>query len=101
MLTQIYYFVFGVVAITGGAVGYARARSKPSLIAGGMSGALLLVAGLLTPSGAAYVLALFVSLVLLAHFSRPYAAKRKPMPAILMIVLSAICIVLTIVTWLH
>jgi uncharacterized membrane protein (UPF0136 family) len=101
VLTQIYYFVFGLVVIIGGAAGYARARSKPSLIAGGVSGALLLIAALLTPRGAAYILALFVSLVLLAHFSRSYAAKRKPMPAILLIVLSAICIVLTIVTWLH
>jgi uncharacterized membrane protein (UPF0136 family) len=96
MLTQIYYFAFGIIAIAGGALGYARAGSKPSLIAGGISGALLIVAGLLTPSVAASILALFVSVLLLVHFGRSYLSKRKPMP---MILLSVICIILTIVGW--
>ena len=28
MLLQVYYFFFGLVAIAGGAIGYARAKSK-------------------------------------------------------------------------
>jgi uncharacterized membrane protein (UPF0136 family) len=99
MLTQIFYFIFGIAAIAGGALGFARAKSKPSLIAGGASGALLIIAGLLAPSIAAYVIALIVSVLLLLHFGRSYAAKRKPMPAIPMIILSVICIVLTLVGW--
>jgi uncharacterized membrane protein (UPF0136 family) len=99
MLAQIYYYLFGLVAIAGGAMGYARAKSKASLIAGGVSGALLIIAGLLSPGVPGFVLALIVSLLLLIHFGRSYAAKRKPMPAIPMMVLSGICIVLTAIVW--
>jgi uncharacterized membrane protein (UPF0136 family) len=99
MLTQIYYFLFGLVAIAGGAIGYARAKSKASLIAGSASGALLIIAGLLSPSVPGFILALIVSILLIAHFGRSYAAKKKPMPAIPMIVLSGICIVLTAIAW--
>jgi uncharacterized membrane protein (UPF0136 family) len=99
MLVQVYYFLFGLLAIIGGAMGYARAKSKPSLIAGSVSGALLIIAGLLSPSVPGFVLALIVSVLLLAHFGRSYAAKKKPMPAIPMIVLSGICIVLTAIAW--
>ena len=99
MVVQVYYFLFGLVAITGGAMGYARAKSKPSLIAGSVSGALLIIAGLLSPGVPGFVLALIVSVLLLAHFGRSYAAKKKPMPAIPMIVLSVLCIVSTAVVW--
>ena len=99
MLTQIFYYLFGIVAIAGGALGYARAKSKPSLIAGSLSGALLIVAGLLSPSVPGFILALVVSILLLAHFSRSFATNKKPMPAIPMIALSGICIVLTAVAW--
>jgi uncharacterized membrane protein (UPF0136 family) len=99
MLAQIYYYFFGLVAIAGGAMGYARAKSKASLIAGGLSGALLIVAGILSPSVPGFILALIVSILLLAHFGRSYAANKKPMPAIPMIVLSGICIVLTAIVW--
>ena len=98
-MLQIYYYFFGLVAIAGGAAGYARAKSKASLIAGGVSGALLIIAGLISPRVPGFVLALIVSIVLLAHFSRSYAAKKKPMPAIPMIVLSGVCIVLTAIVW--
>jgi uncharacterized membrane protein (UPF0136 family) len=99
MLTQIYYLLFGLVAIAGGVIGYARAKSKASLIAGSASGALLIIAGLLSPSVPGFILALIVSILLIAHFGRSYAAKKKPMPAIPMIVLSGICIVLTAIAW--
>ena len=99
MLTQAFYFLFGIVAIVGGALGYARAQSRASLIAGGVSGALLIVAGLLYPRVPGFVIALLVSILLLAHFGRSYASKKKPMPAIPMIALSGICIVLTVIAW--
>ena len=80
-------------------MGYARAKSKASLIAGGISGALLIIAGLLYPGLFSSILAVVVSILLLAHFGRSYAANKKPMPAIPMIVLSLICIVLTAIGW--
>jgi uncharacterized membrane protein (UPF0136 family) len=99
MLTQYYYIFFGIVAIVGGGLGYARAKSIPSVIAGGISGGLLILAGLIGSSGAAHWLALVVSLLLLAYFGSTYLRKRKAMPAIPMILLSLICIVLTAVHW--
>jgi uncharacterized membrane protein (UPF0136 family) len=99
MLVQGFYILFGLVSIAGGALGYARAKSKVSLIAGAVSGALLIIAGLLSPGVPGFVLGLLVSVLLLLHFSRSYAAKRKPMPAVPMIVLSGICIVLTVLAW--
>jgi uncharacterized membrane protein (UPF0136 family) len=99
MLTQVFYILFGLVAIAGGALGYTRAKSMASLIAGGVSGALLLIAGLLSPSVPGFILGFLVSVLLLVHFGRSYAAKKKPIPAIPMIVLSGICIVLTAIAW--
>jgi uncharacterized membrane protein (UPF0136 family) len=99
MLIRAFYILFGLVSIAGGALGYARAKSKASLIAGGVSGALLILAGLLPPGVPGFVLALIVSVLLLVHFGRSYAAKGKPMPAIPMIVLSGLCIVLTAIAW--
>jgi uncharacterized membrane protein (UPF0136 family) len=99
MVTQVFYYLFGIVAIAGGAFGYARAKSKASLIAGALSGALLIVAGLLFPRVPGFILALVVSVLLLVHFGRSYAAKKKPMPALPMIALSGICIVLTAIAW--
>ena len=101
MLTQAFYILFGLAAIVGGSIGYARAKSKASLIAGGISGALLIIAGLLSPSLPAFILGLLVSVLLLLHFSRSYAVKKKPIPAIPMIVLSGISIVLTAIAWLY
>src|ERR1700736_2982814 len=99
MLTQVFYILFGLVAIAGGALGYTRAKSKASLIAGGVSGALLVIAGLLSPRAPAFLLSFLGSVLLLVQFGRSYAAKKKPMPAIPMIVLSGICIVLTAIAW--
>ena len=99
MTVQAFYLLFGVIAILGGAVGFARAKSKPSLIAGAITGALLIISGLV-PVPLAFVLALVVSVFLLAHFGRSYLAKRKPMPAVPMIILSVLGIVWTLVAWL-
>jgi uncharacterized membrane protein (UPF0136 family) len=99
MLTQYYYIFFGIIAIVGGALGYARAKSIPSVIAGGIAGGLLILAGLIGPSSGAHWLALVVSLLLLAYFGPSYLRKRKAMPAIPMILLSLICIVLTAAHW--
>ncbi|MBV8813985.1 MAG: TMEM14 family protein, partial [Verrucomicrobia bacterium] len=46
-MTAYFYILFGILCMLGGALGYARARSKASIIAGGISGALLILAGIL------------------------------------------------------
>jgi len=99
MTVHAFYLLFGVIAILGGALGFARAKSKASLIAGAITGALLIISGLVrAPS--AFILALVVSVFLLAHFGRSFLAKRKPMPAVPMIIFSVLCIVWTLVAWL-
>jgi uncharacterized membrane protein (UPF0136 family) len=99
MLTQYYYIFFGIISVLGGALGYARAKSIPSIIAGGISGGLLILAGLIVPNGVAYWLALIISVLLLGYFGPTYLRKRKAMPAIPMILLSLIAIALTFVHW--
>ena len=99
MTVHAFYLLFGVIAILGGALGFARAKSKASLIAGAITGALLIISGLV-PAPSAFILALVVSAFLLAHFGHSFLAKRKPMPAVPMIILSVLCIVWTLVAWL-
>ncbi len=101
MAVAIYYYCFAAVSFLGGLLGFVRAGSRASLIAGIVSAVLLVIAAVLVPSWVAYVLALLVSLVLLIHFGRSYLAKRKPMPALPMIVLSVVSVVWTIAAWLH
>jgi uncharacterized membrane protein (UPF0136 family) len=99
MPTQYYYIFFGIISVVGGALGYARAKSVASIIAGGISGGLLILAGLIVPNGLAYWLAMIVSVLLLGYFGPAYLRKRKAMPAIPMILLSLVSIALTVVHW--
>jgi uncharacterized membrane protein (UPF0136 family) len=99
MPTQYYYIFFGIISVVGGALGYARAKSVASIIAGGISGGLLILAGLIVPNGLAYWLAMIVSVLLLGYFGPAYLRKRKAMPAIPMILLSLVSIALTVAHW--
>jgi uncharacterized membrane protein (UPF0136 family) len=98
---QTYYIIFGLLALVGGVLGYVRAKSRPSIIAGVITCGLLIVAAILGPSQPSFILAILVSILLIVHFGRSYWAKRRPMPAIPMIALSLICIVLTLFAWLR
>ena len=50
-LTRIFYFVFGLITLVGGIQAFLSVGSKASLIAGGISGILLLLAGWLVQTG--------------------------------------------------
>ena len=96
--TKIYLFVFGALTIVGGVIGFVKAGSKASLIAGGVSGLLLLVAAYLIGAGNAQVgliLGAVLSLALAGQFVPKFIKTRKPMPAGMMAVLSVIGLVLT------
>ena len=45
--TQFFYIVFGVLTLLGGIIGYAKAKSLPSLIVGALFGVALIAAGML------------------------------------------------------
>ncbi len=96
-----YFIVFGVLTIVGGIVGYVKAGSKPSLIAGSISGILLLIAAFLLPQQrvAGLVIALIVSLVLAAQFIPKLIRTGRAMPAGMMSILSVIGIIVAIYAW--
>jgi len=96
-LFRIYLFVFGAITVAGGVMGFVKAQSKASLIAGGVSGALLLLAGYLvgTNGKAGWVLGLIVSLALAARFGKAYQKTKKPMPAGMMAGLGIVGVIVT------
>jgi len=98
---KIYFIVFGLLTIAGGVVGYVKAGSVASIIAGSITGVLLLVAAFLLPEHQGWGLgtALIVSLLLLGYFVPKYFRTGSVMPAGLMSVLSVIGIIAAIVAW--
>jgi uncharacterized membrane protein (UPF0136 family) len=98
---RIYFIVFGALTIVGGIVGYLKAGSVASIIAGSITGVLLLVAAFVMPEYrvAGLATALIVSLLLAAYFIRKYLSTGAVMPAGMMSVLSIIGIIAAIVAW--
>jgi uncharacterized membrane protein (UPF0136 family) len=98
-ITKVYYFVFGLLSIAGGVMGYVKKQSMESLYAGGIAGALLIAAGALiaTKTQPALILGLLISLALAGKFVPDFVSKQTFMPAGLMTILSVIGIVLTII----
>lgn len=101
MLTaaRVYFFVFATLTTAGGLMGFLKAQSKASLIAGAISGLLLAAAGYLIPvkTTPGLILGIVVSVLLLGRFLPAYLKKGVAMPAIPMIVLSVVGIVFAIV----
>src|SRR2546423_12209948 len=100
---KIYFIVFGILTIAGGIVGYVKAGSVVSIIAGSISGILLLVAAWLMPDrqAAGLIVALVVSVLLAGQFVPKFFSTHKVMPAGLMSVLSVLGIVVAIAAWLR
>lgn len=76
---------YGLVALAGGTMGFVSAGSKASLIAGGISGLLLLAAAALMPRKTAIglVLALLVSLALVGRFAPAALQTQKPVALVM------------------
>ena len=100
-VTRLYFLIFGALTILGGVIGYVKAGSVPSIIAGAITGVLLLVAGALLPEhrAAGLAAAFIVSLFLAAQFVPKFIRTGKVMPAGLMSILSVIGIVVAVVAW--
>ena len=75
-------------------MGYVKAASKASLIAGSITGGLLLLSAFLISRGstAGAILGLAVSLLLLSQFAPSLLKKFKVMPNLLMVVLGCITV---------
>src|SRR6478736_6903688 len=98
---KIYFIIFGVLAVAGGVVGYVKADSVASIIAGSITGVLLLVAAFLLPEHRAVGLAtaFIISLLLAAQFVPKFLRTGRIMPAGMMSILSVIGIIAAIVAW--
>lgn len=98
---KIYFIIFGLLTIAGGAMGYARAGSMASIIAGSISGLLLLLAAFLLPNNVVAGLALagIVSLALAGRFLPAFLKTGAFMPAGMMSILSVIGVIMAILAW--
>ena len=98
---KIYFIVFGLLTIVGGVMGYVKAGSTISLIAGSICGILLLLAAYLLPGNLVVGLALaaVVSIALAGKFVPAFIKTGHLMPAGLMSLLSVIGLIMAIVAW--
>jgi uncharacterized membrane protein (UPF0136 family) len=95
---RIYILVFGILTIAGGVMGFVKAKSKPSLVGGGVAGLLLVLAGYLLGTDnehAGLVLAILTCIALAGRFVPGFVKTKKWMPAGIMAVLGVIGMVLT------
>jgi uncharacterized membrane protein (UPF0136 family) len=94
-LPEIITAVFGAFVVFGGIMGYVKAASKASLIAGSITGGLLLLSAFLMTREmmAGKILGIVVSLVLLSQFGPSLLKKFKVMPNLLIVILGLLTIV--------
>jgi uncharacterized membrane protein (UPF0136 family) len=83
-------YLYGIILLLGGLMGYLKARSLPSLWAGVICGLIAIFLGYDYVWHFAPYCAFLLALVLIILMGRRYLRTRKPMPALLIVVLSAI-----------
>jgi uncharacterized membrane protein (UPF0136 family) len=83
-------YVYGILLILGGLMGYIKAKSVPSAVAGLVCGIIAIFLGADYTWRWAPEAALFLSLFLIFLMGRRYLRTRKPMPALPIVVLSLI-----------
>ncbi len=94
--------VYALLLIAGGAMGYVKARSKPSLIAGTISGIVGLIAAVLATTVGPKLgvqVGLGLSALMILFFGPRFLRSKKFMPAGLMAILSilvAICMIVAL-----
>jgi uncharacterized membrane protein (UPF0136 family) len=89
-------YVYGVVLILGGLMGYLKAKSVPSLVAGVVCGVIALLLGYYYTWHFAPHAALLLSILLIVVMGRRFLRTRKPMPALPVVILSLIVAVVQI-----
>jgi uncharacterized membrane protein (UPF0136 family) len=89
-------YIYGILLIVGGLMGYVKARSVPSLVAGLVCGFIALLLGYRYAWHFAPHAALILALVLIFLMGRRYLRTRKPMPALLIVVLSVVVAVVQV-----
>jgi uncharacterized membrane protein (UPF0136 family) len=76
--------IYGALLLAGGLMGYAKARSIPSLVSGGVAGALLIYASsqLDNAPSFGYPLSIGISALLTVFMGNRYLQSKKTMPLI-------------------
>jgi uncharacterized membrane protein (UPF0136 family) len=96
MIAIIATLFYGVLTLFGGVLGYVKAKSKPSLISGVVSGIILLLSGVLQLLGQTWALwlAIVVTAILVIVFIVRLVKTSKAMPAAIMIVFGVAALVI-------
>ncbi|MEA5510136.1 TMEM14 family protein [Crocosphaera sp. UHCC 0190] len=89
-LTVLAAFLYGIILLVGGIIGYAKAKSKPSLISGVVTGLLLISAAIIQLQNISWglTLAQITTILLIVVFAIRFIKTRKWMPGGLMLILS-------------
>src|SRR5437773_12001092 len=98
---KIYFIVFGVLTIAGGVVGYVKADSVASIIAGSITGVLLLVAAFLLPEHRAIGLAtaFIISLLLAPQFALKFLRTGRVLRSEMLSILSVLRLIAASGVW--
>ena len=91
-LTVIFLVVYGMFCEIGGIIGFIKVKSTASLIAGGISGLILLICAWLLHQGSRLgaIGSLVVAVLLGGRFLMTWLRTKKLMPDLLMIAFSAV-----------
>ena len=98
---RVFFIFFALVSFGGGSLGFVKSQSVASLVAGGISGALLFVGAILFHHNwhLGLGICLFVSLALLGRFA-PALFRRQFSPAGYIVPLAVIGVVLALTIFL-
>ena len=82
--------IYGVLTLSGGAIGYLKAKSRASLVAGLTAGVILLVCayGMRNESTIAAIVSLLIAALLGGRFMGTWRRTHRVMPDLLMVALS-------------
>ena len=101
-VTKIFYLVFGILTIVGGVIGFVKAKSRASLIAGGSTGLLLVASSIVIMTGRVdlgLMLGLLVSVALAGQFIPKVMLNRAPIHSVIMAILSAASLIVTLIAF--
>ena len=100
-LTKWFYLVFGLLTVLGGLMGFLKAKSLASLIAGGVCGGLLIAASFILPRhfNLGLGIGMVVSVLLVGQFLPKLLHKEFKPHVVVSSVLGLISLALTLLTW--
>ncbi len=97
-VTLIVVIVYALFCGIGGFIGFKKANSKASLIAGSVSELLLFLcaAGIYAGYRFALIATILIAAALAGRFVKTYQEKQRVMPDLMMVILSAIVILVVL-----